>query len=300
MIYLSNLIQIELKRIDYSEKFRYNYRYKDLCGEKMSNDILSKLIITKIYSAATMFTPENVNMVRKNRSNWAIIMKYEGETLYTSGGERWISNENNIALLPRGSNYEWHCISSGSFCFVEFECELEYPKPFIFSVKNSEKILKMMKELEYKRNLRNDFAQIESIRDTYSVFLELLRQSESNKYLPKSKEAKLTTATEYISKHYNESLTNDFLAAISGISTVYFRKLFTAAYGMSPMSYVHKLRIEKAKEMLRGDFGTVSDISSSLGYSSLYDFSRDFKKRVGKSPSKYILEKLQTENIKCK
>ena len=77
------------------------------------------------------------------------------------------------------------------------------------------------------------------------------------------------------------------LATITGFSTVYFRKLFTSMMGVSPITYVHRFRIEKAKEMLKSDYGTLSDMAQSLGYSSLYDFSRDFKKHTGVAPSKY-------------
>ena len=57
--------------------------------------------------------------------------------------------------------------------------------------------------------------------------------------------------------------------------------------GMSPTAYVHKLRIEKAKEMLKSDYGNLSDVAVSLGYLNLYDFSRDFKKHTEVPPSKY-------------
>ena len=57
--------------------------------------------------------------------------------------------------------------------------------------------------------------------------------------------------------------------------------------GVSPISYVHDLRIQKAKEMLRSDYDSLSSVAQSLGYLNLYDFSRDFKKHTGVAPSKY-------------
>ena len=45
--------------------------------------------------------------------------------------------------------------------------------------------------------------------------------------------------------------------------------------------------IRLPKEILKSDYGTLSDVALSLGYASLYDFSRDFKKHTGIAPSKY-------------
>jgi AraC-like DNA-binding protein len=51
--------------------------------------------------------------------------------------------------------------------------------------------------------------------------------------------------------------------------------------------YLIKLRIEKAKELLSYNDQNVSEIAYMLGYSSAAHFSRQFKKLVGLSPSKY-------------
>jgi AraC-like DNA-binding protein len=57
---------------------------------------------------------------------------------------------------------------------------------------------------------------------------------------------------------------------------------------MSPQAYIHTLRIRKAKELFHSDFGSISNVALSLGYSSIYDFSKTFKKYAGISPSKYV------------
>jgi YesN/AraC family two-component response regulator len=57
--------------------------------------------------------------------------------------------------------------------------------------------------------------------------------------------------------------------------------------GISPISYVYELRIKKAKEMLKSDYSSIADIAQSLGYLSIYDFSKAFKKYTGVSPLKY-------------
>lgn len=253
----------------------------------MNVNALTDLIITKVYLASTIYSPKNKSAKRTNRPRWAIIMKYEGETVYTSCGEKFLSDYNHIIVLPKGCSYEWQCNREGHFSVVEFESELSLQEPLSFYLKNSEKILKALKELEYKRNTKQPMFEFESIRDVYSILISLAK-SESEKYLPSEKYNKIAPAIEYISKNYNKKITNAELAEVTGTSVVYFRKLFSDVMGTSPIAYAQKIRVEMAAEMLKSDFGTISDVSASLGYSSLYDFSRAFKKHVGISPSKYL------------
>ena len=252
----------------------------------MTTDILSDLVITKVYSVSTLYTLEKTQLKRHDRERWAVVIKYEGETVYTSNGKQFLSDINHMVVLPKGCSYDWQCTKSGHFSIIEFESEATFYEPISFAVKNGEKILKMFKDIEYKRNLKSPTVELESIRDTYSILL-VLTQTVEARYLPTEKQQKIVPAVEYISQHYNENITNDELAAIAGMSTVYFRKLFTSIMGVSPITYVHQFRTEKAKEMLASDYGTLSDIAQSLGYLNLYDFSRDFKKHTGVAPSKY-------------
>ena len=252
----------------------------------MNSEILSKLVITKVHSVSNMYSPQNKKAKRKDRQRWAILLKYEGETVYNSSGKNFLSDGNHIVMLPKSCSYDWLCTKAGHFFSIEFDSDLTYAEPISFFVKNGEKILKMFKELEQKRNLKDPMIEFESIRDTYSIILALT-QSETEQYLPTEKQQKIAPALEYISQHYNENITNDQLAAVAGMSTVYFRKLFANIMGVSPITYVHQFRTEKAKEMLGSDYGTLSDMAQSLGYPSLYDFSRDFKKYAGVAPSKY-------------
>ncbi|MBE6554325.1 MAG: helix-turn-helix transcriptional regulator [Ruminococcaceae bacterium] len=252
----------------------------------MKSELLSNLIITKVHSASTLFSPQNKKAKRKNRSRWAVIVKYEGETLYTANGKRFLSDANHLVILPKGCTYEWECTKAGHFSTVEFESEGTFCEPLVFKFKNPEKILKIVWEMEHKRTVKQAMTEMECIRDVYSILL-ILAGAESDPYFPTEKQKKISLVLDYISQNYHKSITNDALAKLAGMSTVYFRKLFTELMGTSPIAYARQLRIEKAKEMLKSDYGTLTDLAQLLGYASLYDFSRDFKKHTGISPSKY-------------
>lgn len=252
----------------------------------MNTSILTDLVITKVHSVATLYSPEGKGNKRINRPCWAAVIKYEGETYYDCNGKRFYSDSAHPVILPGGCSYEWKCTQAGRFSIIEFESRCTAIEPFVFTVPNGEKILRMFRDLENKRDLQLPTMELESIRDTYSIILTLL-QSETERYIPADKKQKLAPALEYISQNYINPISNDQLAEMTGLSTVYFRKLFTSVMGVSPIAYAHRLRIEKAKQILKSDYGCLSDVAAGLGYSSLYDFSRAFKKHTGIPPSKY-------------
>ena len=62
-----------------------------------------------------------------------------------------------------------------------------------------------------------------------------------------------------------------------------FRKLF----GASPQAMLIRLRMERAKELLRGSKLSVKEIAHELGYSRQHDLTRAFRKYSGTSPSEW-------------
>ncbi len=251
----------------------------------MNQNVLSNLIIKRVLSTTRLFTAEGVHSKKRQRQGWALVLKYEGETVYTQNGRETVSDISSFIILPKGCIYEWTCTKSGHFIISEFESDLECESIFSFPIKNGDKYLQQLQRLEYIMTLNTPTVQLEAIRDVYSIILSLIQRSKA--YMPTDKLTKIAPALEHIAKHYDTRITNEELADLTGLSCVYFRKLFGEVMGESPIAYAHGLRIKKACEMLKSDFGSITDVAHTLGYSNIYDFSRDFKKYTGKPPSKY-------------
>jgi len=64
-------------------------------------------------------------------------------------------------------------------------------------------------------------------------------------------------------------------------------KIFRESTGQSPMEYYMDLKMKESKRLLREKNYSISQISDMLGYSSIHNFSRAFKKAVGVSPTAY-------------
>ena len=252
----------------------------------MNTDILSELTIQHIHSISTMYNEKGASSKRKNRPLWAFVIKYEGQTIYAVNGRPHISDLHNVTILPKGCRYDWQCVESGRFIIVEFDCDQTCDEIFSFSVKNGESLLGTVRKMEINRARLGCTQRLDEFRDLYGILSSLIK-SANKKYVPSPKERIIYPITEYIAQNCGKHISADELSAMTDFSAVYFRKVFKDVTGMSPIRYVRTIKINKAKEMLESDYSSVTNIAASLGYNNVYEFSRDFKKQVGISPSRY-------------
>ncbi len=94
----------------------------------------------------------------------------------------------------------------------------------------------------------------------------------------------LKPAIEYIYEHKDENVKLENMAKICHISPSYFSRLFTKETGEKFSTYVSKLKIEWAKNLLEETELQVNEISDRLGFSEVGYFIKIFKKHEGVTP----------------
>ena len=252
---------------------------------------LSDLIITNIFSAIRLNHSSNGFFTeRKNRERWALAFKCTGKTVYVSNNKKYYSDSLHPILLPKGSNYSCIGVEEGECLFIEFDCEKTADTIYSFSINDNSMLLKNFICIEKRRIKKEPYHNIKNICDLYKTLLFLI-ESNTDSYVPSKKFSIVQPAVDYMLENYNDPyITNDSMAELCQISTVYFRKLFKQLYNTSPMQHLNKIRMEHARELLKSDYGSIAQVAESAGYSSLYHFSKMFKKCYGLSPSKYNTE----------
>ncbi|WHY22138.1 response regulator transcription factor [Paenibacillus sp. G2S3] len=91
---------------------------------------------------------------------------------------------------------------------------------------------------------------------------------------------------DLIHRHYNENLKLDTLADVFSYSSAYLGKLFKNSTGYSFNSYLDKVRMEKAKELLIQGY-KIHQAANEVGFNDVDYFREKFKKLEGVSPSDY-------------
>src|SRR5688500_12547703 len=92
---------------------------------------------------------------------------------------------------------------------------------------------------------------------------------------------------KYIREHISEPLDRETLAAVAGFSIPHFHRVFTAHVGESAISYVRRLRLERAARKLRMGAVDITEVALAAGYDSHAAFSKAFKQQFGLSPSEF-------------
>jgi AraC-like DNA-binding protein len=94
-------------------------------------------------------------------------------------------------------------------------------------------------------------------------------------------------AREYIEKHKTDELSLADVAKAAGASVFHFCKVFHKATGLKFTDYVARVRLEDARNRLLNPSLRVSEIAYDVGFQSLTQFNRTFKRVFGQSPSQF-------------
>ena len=104
---------------------------------------------------------------------------------------------------------------------------------------------------------------------------------------PRRHQKALVAAKNYLKTHLDEDVDLAKLAKDSHLHPTYFHKLFTAAFGRTPTEYLMFHRILAAREYLRDDNCSISEVARKCGFSSPSYFSQKFRQYSSSTPSGY-------------
>lgn len=243
--------------------------------------------IRVISSYRLLSSPLGVVTRQRGRKCWGLALKAGGQTVYNQDGKTFLSDKNHVMLLPKGAQYEWTCTDQGECIVIDFDALEEGTRISSLEVGDNGFFLTAFSKIDRILSLEDEAGRLEAMQLLYGLLAQLARMA-PKPYIPRGKQQLLTPAVEHMMDNYADpEITNDRLAALCAMSTVYFRKTFEAVYGTPPIRYLHELRLGKAKAILQGDYDSIGQVAQSVGYSSVYHFSKMFRHYTGQSPTAY-------------
>jgi AraC family transcriptional regulator len=99
---------------------------------------------------------------------------------------------------------------------------------------------------------------------------------------------RLRAVVEYIRAHLDARLTLGHLAGVARLSPCHFARLFKNSTGLPPHQYVIARRVERAKDLLRGEGRLpLAEVAAEVGFCSQSHLTRHFKRLVGVTPRRF-------------
>ncbi len=137
---------------------------------------------------------------------------------------------------------------------------------------------------ESHREPRRDLA----LFDSYTV-----ERGSARTYRSGLSPARLRRVTELMHEKIEDELSLEEMAESAGLSTTHFSLMFRKSTGVSPHQFVLRVRVERAKEMLRSAEVRVLDAAVACGFKTQQHFARVFRRMCGVSPTEYRQEFLR-------
>lgn len=248
---------------------------------------LDKFTVRKIYAVNNLEGAITKTITRTDRTLYSLAYKITGNTVYTCDGQEYVSDPNHIVLLNKNHPYSFVCSAAGACIMIEFDSDTVIDGFYSYIIRETTEMETLFRRIARLWTLKNCGYESACMACLYEIFSKIhIAQNLSGNVLKQRK--LIAPAILYLEEHYADgNITNELLASTVGISTIYFRKIFTAIYQVSPIKYMQNLRIEKAKDLLLSDYNSVSYVAGQVGFSDIYAFSRAFKKSTGFSPSDY-------------
>ena len=259
------------------------------------------IVVTGLSVWRNIFTQKKTVSV-PGRPYHALSFRRSGRITVESGGQRLVSGPGYLTYVPRGLSYDTEVLEDGSMDVVHFttladETDAEglaMLQPFLLLPSCPAEQEAQFAFLSGRFRLGKE-RDAECLSLFYRILAdaraEYLRQTGNAFCTPRMRDAKHRIDTDY----GDPALKVSELAADAGISEVSFRREFRTAFGLPPLAYIKKVRMENAKSLLMTGYYSVTKAATLCGFDNVGYFSYEFHRSTGMTPREFIRQRRADE-----
>lgn len=246
--------------------------------------MINDITVTSIREIFTVFSPKGRSETIRSRKSYGLSFCTDGQITYTHNGNKIISDKNHAVILPQGQTYSLHGDKTGSFPVINFTCAGFFCDTVIcLPLENIHSYIRDFEKIKSLSLFEGNHAEMMSI--FYHMLHRLSSQSAPCRVI--------LPAIKYLESTFADpTITNARLAQCCNISEVYFRRIFSEHYKMSPRQFLIDIRINKAKQLLSEGALKISAVAEQCGFSNRYHFCRVFKEKTGLTPMQYMKQNI--------
>lgn len=231
------------------------------------------------------YTPIMTKSHINSRKQSGFLYLASGRYRFTFGDGEVVAEDGDLVYLPEGSSYSFELSGESPLCMM-LETSLSYSNDkFVFckhpTIADRDATGKAKDAILALTNTSGRYEKLAAVLyclDAFSGVKDSIGDGPNSQIMP---------ALKYIEEHCNEKIKIEDVARLCFISESQLRRIFQKELGMSPVEYKNQKRMHDAMNMLKYSYIGVGEVASSLGFESVYVFSRVFKRYVGVSPTDF-------------
>ncbi len=129
------------------------------------------------------------------------------------------------------------------------------------------------------------------------LYADSIRQQHDKGQLSRNAADAVAEAIAFMKANFAEKLTLDMISRAASLSLTYFHRVFTETMSMTPLEYLTKIRIEKARTLLITTSMPVTEVAAACGFEGSSYFTVVFGRKTGQTPVRFRKHK-QNENLR--
>ncbi|MGX6978405.1 AraC family transcriptional regulator [Vagococcus elongatus] len=154
--------------------------------------------------------------------------------------------------------------------------------------------MKTIQQIIKEKNNQNPYQDLAMKHLVSQLWVHIFRATANHgiHLLPKNskkadKKKLINDIIYYLETYHAENIRLESISSKMYISPAYISKLFKEETGDTPINYLIKVRMNKAKELLENEEMSIKEVANLVGYQDAYHFSKLFKKYFNIPPSEY-------------
>lgn len=206
-----------------------------------------------------------------------------GKIDFSIEGVRGSAGENTLLSFPRETYFERKITEHAVFYYFR------YKEPDGNAVPSGQIPIKNASRMKSTADMLLALEGMAESQDLKNALLnDLFTQVEAEKFLSRRlTDPTVATVHSFFEKHLSQKITIAMLAQKAELSPSGLIHHFKKCTGQSPIAYLLKMRLAKAKELLSTTSLPILKISAKCGFENPYYFSNAFKASFGMSPKDY-------------
>ena len=224
----------------------------------------------------------------------AFFFVVKGECYMRIDNESFIVKAGELAFLPKE---KMRVYTTASTDFVMYEYNFEYAIDgrrwidalgfedggYSIAVDNPEYVAKLYEQsyrCEIIKDKMYDVVWFSSLSEVLKQFIIKRRELDS-KYQP------FKEVIRYIEDNISKSFRIEELAEVACMQPSYFIKKFKSSFGVTPITYINKMKMYKAMTLLASSNCSVEKVGETVGISDSSYFSKLFRQYCYTTPAEY-------------